>query len=568
MTEEHIGVFLIQVLLLLGLARVSGELVRRVGFPALVAEIGVGLLMGPTLLGRTLPGLHEAIFPPDVIQLAMLDTVSWFGVFFLLLETGLEIDVSAAWRQRGPSLRVGIIGVVVPLVIGFSLSMALPDRYLAAPGTRIPFALFLGTTIAISAMVIIARVLHDLDLVKTDLGLVTLCGYAVNDILAWVILSVVLGLASPAGVSWRNVTFALLFSVGFTAFSLTWGMRLVDRSIGFVSREPGLVLSLVTCLGLLFGALTHAAGLTALFGFFLAGVVAGESQALSERTRHVISQMVHAVFVPLYFAGIGLRYDFLVEFDWFIVTFVTVLSIATKFLGAWLGAFGTSLSREDRLSIAIAFTPSGVTGIVVADIALELGILSTPVFVGIVVSAIVSSLLVAPWLTWSIERRRAVDVLDYLERAGTRASLKAETKMDVIDEMCLGLPPAILSRLTPARCAEAVRERELLAGTGVGHGVALPHARMAELDRPILTFGRSIAGVPWDAPDGVSAHLVFLLLSPEREYGRQLQILATLSRALGDESNRQRLLHAESEPELWSALKATLRATPVSDGRG
>jgi Kef-type K+ transport system membrane component KefB/mannitol/fructose-specific phosphotransferase system IIA component len=568
MTEEHIGLFLIQVLVLLGLARGAGELLRRVGYPALVGEITVGLLMGPTLFGRALPELQLALFPPDVIQQAMLDTVAWFGVFFLLLETGLEIDVSAAWRQRGPALRVGIIGVLVPLIIGTSLSMLLPDQYLAAPGMRIPFALFLGTTIAISAMVIIARVLGDLDLVKTDLGLVTLCGYAVNDILAWIILSVVLGMATPEGVSWSGVAFAIGFSVLFTVFCLTWGMRLVDRVVASVSRGdsaggPGMVLTLVTCIGLACGALTHAAGLTALFGFFIAGVMVSEARALTERTRNVVTQMVHAVFVPLYFAGLGLKYDFLVEFDWFIVTFVTVVAIGAKFLGAWLGARGTALSAADRLSIGIAFTPSGVTGIVVADIALEYGILTSPVFVGIVVSTIVSSLLVGPWLSWSLKRRRTVLAGDYLQPNALGSNLQGETRWEIIDELChaVELPPG--SRCTSEDVRAAVRAREELVGTGVGHEVAFPHARMPGLDTSVLVFGRSVAGVDWDAPDGAHVHLVFLLLTPEADYGRQLQIIAGLSRNLADDEIRERLLHAAREEDLWALLRDVIET--VSD---
>ncbi len=568
MTEEHIGLFLIQVLVLLGLARGAGELLRRVGYPALVGEITVGLLMGPTLFGRALPDLQLALFPPDVIQQAMLDTVAWFGVFFLLLETGLEIDVSAAWRQRGPALRVGIIGVLVPLIIGTSLSMLLPDQYLAAPGMRIPFALFLGTTIAISAMVIIARVLGDLDLIKTDLGLVTLTGYAVNDILAWIILSVVLGMATPAGVSWSGVGFAIVFSVLFTVFCLTWGMRLVDRMVASVSggkssSGPGMVLTLVTCIGLACGALTHAAGLTALFGFFIAGVMVSEARALTERTRNVVTQMVHAVFVPLYFAGLGLKYDFLVEFDWFIVTFVTVVSIGAKFLGAWLGARGTPLSAADRLSIGIAFTPSGVTGIVVADIALEVGILTSPVFVGIVVSTIVSSLLVAPWLSWSIKRRRTDLADDYLQRYALGSNLEGETRWEIIDELCraVELPPG--SRCTHDDVTAAVRAREEIVGTGVGHEVAFPHARMPELDTSVLIFGRSVAGVDWDAPDGAPVHLVFLLLTPEADYGRQLQIIAGLSRSLADDEVRDRFLHAAREEDLWALLRDVIGTVSV-----
>ncbi len=567
MTEEHLGIFLVQVLLLLGLARGLGEVLRRLGHPPLVGEIAIGLLLGPTLLGRAWPALQAALFPPDPIQLAMLDTVAWFGVLFLLLETGLEVDVSAAWRQRGPALRIGVIGVLVPLAVGFGLSWLLPPQYLTSPSVRLPFALFLGTTMAISAMVIIARVLHDLDLVKSDLGLVTLTGYAVNDILAWVILSVVVGMATPLGVRLGPVALSLVVAIAFTAFCLTWGLRGVDRAIAYVTErlpdQPGVVLSLVCCLGLACGALTHRVGLTALFGFFLAGIMAGESQALSERTRNVVSQMVHSVFVPLYFASIGLRFDFLADFDWFIVAFVTVISIAAKFGGAWLGALGKALSPEDRLSIGIAFTPSGVTGIVVADLALEHGILTTEVFVGIVVSAIVSSLLVSPWLSWSIHRRKAVNVLSFFVRSAAVPDLRGTTREEVIHELCGGLTT---HAGTPALevCAAEVWKREELQGTGTGNGVAIPHARLPDLRRPVLVFGRSIAGIDWDAPDGLPVHLVFLLLSPERESGLQLQILAALAHGLAEAPARERLIQATSDAEAMAALNAALRSQNIT----
>ncbi len=567
MTEQHLGIFLVQVLLLLGLARGLGEVLRRLGHPPLVGEIAIGLLLGPTILGRAWPALQTALFPADPIQLAMLDTVAWFGVLFLLLETGLEVDVSAAWRQRGPALRIGVIGVLVPLVVGFGLSWLLPDQYLTSPGVRLPFALFLGTTMAISAMVIIARVLHDLDLVKSDLGLVTLSGYAVNDILAWVILSVVVGMATPLGVRLGPVALALVVAIAFTAFCLTWGLRGVDRAIAYVSEklpdQPGVVLSLVSCLGLACGALTHRVGLTALLGFFLAGIMAGESHALSERTRNVVSQMVHSVFVPLYFASIGLRFDFLANFDWFIVAFVTVISIVAKFGGAWLGALGKTVSPEDRLSIGIAFTPSGVTGIVVADLALEHGILTTEVFVGIVVSAIVSSLLVAPWLSWSIQRRKAVNVLSFFVRSAAVPDLRGTTREEVIQELCGSLAAHEGMPALEASAAEVWR-REELQGTGTGNGVAIPHARLPDLTRPVLVFGRSIAGIDWDAPDGLPVHLVFLLLSPERESGLQLQILAALAHGLAEAPARERMIQATSDAEAMTALNAALRSQNIA----
>jgi len=323
------------------------------------------------------------------------------------------------------------------------------------------------------------------------------------------------------------------------------------------------VLTLVSCLGLACGAITHAAGLTALLGFFLAGIMAGESRALSERTRHVVGEMVHSVFVPLYFAGIGLQYDFLAEFDWLIVTFVTVVSIAAKYGGAWLGTLGTALSRDDRISVGIAFTPSGVTGIVVADIALEHGILSTPVFVGIVISAIVSSLLVAPWLSWSIQRREAVNVLAYFARSAAVPNLRAKTRWDVIDELCSGLKghgglPSVET------CVAAVRAREELLGTGTGGGVAIPHARLPDLKRPVLVFGRSTSGVDWDAPDGQPVHLVFLLLTPAEQDSLQLQILAALAQGLGTKPARERMIRARTDAEALAALGDALRSQTIA----
>ena len=541
MTEHNLLVFLVQVLVLLVLARGAGELLRRLGQAPIVGEILVGVLLGPTLLGRAFPELHASLFPPDAVQRSMLDVVSWFGVLFLLLETGLHVDVSAAWRARGPALRIGIIGVLVPLLVGSALSFLLPDRVLADPDRRIIFALFLGTTMAISAMVIIARVLHDLDLVKSDLGLVTLCGYAVNDILAWIVFSLVLAVATSAALNLGSIAFLLVFTFAFTAFSLTWGLRLVDSAVARIgtrmTENPGAVLTFVCCLGLACGALTQWVGLTALFGFFLAGIMAGEARHLTERTREIIGQMVHSIFVPLYFAGLALHLDFIANFDIGLVAFVTVVSIAAKFLGAWLGALGRDISAQDRVSIGIAFTPSGVTGIVVAGVALEYRIISTPIFVAIVCSAIVSALLVAPWLSWSIRRRKPVDLGRFLAQNAILPALHARDRFAAIRELSHVAAPA--ARLTRTAVSDAVDQREQLMGTGIGKGVAVPHARIEELRRPVMAFGRAAAGLDWDAPDGEPVRFVFLVLTPARQEGLQVQILQAIARTMSGDGGSQ-----------------------------
>ncbi len=168
--------------------------------------------------------------------------------------------------------------------------------------------------------------------------------------------------------------------------------------------------------------------------------MAGEARALTGGTRNIISQMVHAIFVPLYFAGLGLWIDFLDNFDLFLVLFVTIVSIMVKFAGAWLGALGKEISSEDRLSIGITFTPSGITGIVVAGVALEYDVISTQVFVAIMFSAIASALMVAPWLSWSIRRRAEVDLRNYLPHGAVLEELSSSDRFDAIAELC-GLRP-------------------------------------------------------------------------------------------------------------------------------
>jgi len=394
--DQQLVLFLLQVLVLLSLGRSLGELFRRWGHPPLVGELLVGIAVGPTLFGRVAPELQQTLFPTDLLQRTMLETVSWVGVLFLLLDTGLHVDVSAAWRQRGPALKVGTLGVLFPLVLGSVLSLGLPVHYLATPERPILFALFLGTTMSISALAVMARVLYDLDLMKSDLGLLTLCGYAVKDLLAWVIFSLLLALAATSTVALPTTAVFVGLTLTFTTLCLTLGRRLVDSAIvgltTHMSHQPGMVFTFVCCLGFSCGVITHGLGLNALFGFLLAGMMAGEARMLSERTRHIVSQMVHALFVPLYFASVGLRFDFFAGFGAGLVVFVTVVSIVGKFLGAWTGTVGTSLSRADRLSIGIAFTPGGVTEIILAKAALDAQIFTVPVFVAVGVAAVFSSL--------------------------------------------------------------------------------------------------------------------------------------------------------------------------------
>jgi mannitol/fructose-specific phosphotransferase system IIA component (Ntr-type) len=163
---------------------------------------------------------------------------------------------------------------------------------------------------------------------------------------------------------------------------------------------------------------------------------------------------------------------------------------------------------------------------------------------------------------WSIRRRKTVNLLAYVVRSATGSALAARTREEAIEELCHGLEgrPGIPDR---AACVGAVCAREELTGTGTGGGLAIPHARLSGLERPVLVFGRSVGGIDWDAPDGEPVHVMFLLLSPVEDHGLQLQILAALARGLSHGAVRD-LIRADSEETVWGTLEAALRAQDIT----
>ena len=564
-SEQHIFIFLIQVFLLLVLAKGLADFFTRWKQPAFTAEMLVGLFLGPGIFGRFFPDAYRVIFPVDPVQKAMLETVAWVGLFFFLLNTGLEVDFSSAWRQRGEALTIALTDIVVPMMISFAACLFLPEHYLVDPSRRLIFALFMATAMTISAMPITARALHDLRILKTDLGFLIVSALSVNDIIGWLIFAVTLGLFTQIGVNALKLAGLLGLTLGFTVFCLSVGRGVVDFVFSKIKARqttPAAPLTLLWLLGLLCGAVTQKLGVHALFGFFLAGIMAGEARAISESTRQVISQMVYAIFVPLFFASIVLKVDFLRNFDPFIVAFVTLISMAGKFAGAWIGVNLTQLARSNRLPVAIAHVPGGSMEIVIGLIAYEYHLISEPVFVAIVFGAIASAMVVGPWLSYAIETRRRVSILEYFSRRGILAQLNAPVRDEAIRQLCERA--ATLDENPDAEIFyKPVLERENAMGTAMEEGIAVPHARVPSLKMPLIVFGRSPVGIEWNSPDGKPTQFIFLILTPAHRDELQVQILSSIARTIGRAGTRRRVLEAPDADHLWEALRGAFASSEI-----
>jgi mannitol/fructose-specific phosphotransferase system IIA component (Ntr-type) len=236
------------------------------------------------------------------------------------------------------------------------------------------------------------------------------------------------------------------------------------------------------------------------------------------------------------------------------VIFVTGIGIFGKFIGAWLGSVFSGLAKENIPAVAIAHTPGGSMEIVIGILALQYGIISETVFVAIVCGGVISSAALGPWLKFAVNRRKEISILEFFSRHTVMPEIKATDRNGAIHELCAivaeqGNMPQIDTLYS------AALRRENTKGTSIEEGIALPHARLASLIKPVIAFGRSSVGIEWNSPDGKPTHFVFLILTPKENDWAQVQVLRIIAKAMSDRPAREAIMKAEGASGLWQLLE-------------
>lgn len=564
LTENNIFLFLIQFSLLLGLSRISALLFKRIKQPTVTADVLIGVLLGPSVLGHIWPSLHQTIFPPDPLQVAMLDTVAWIGIFFLLLVTGLEVNFSSVWKHKGRATWIALSDIIMPVIISASILIFLPSSYMVDPEKRILFVLFISTIMTISAMPVSIRVMQDLKLLRTDLGFLTISALSINDIVGWIVFTIILGVFTHGSPDLNVVVMLVMSTVLFLFVSATLGKKIIGKILSMIqiksSEASGPALTAVLIAGLFFGAVTQKIGINALFGFFVAGLIAGESNDLPEKTRSTIDQFVNSVFIPIFFANVGLKIDLFRNFDLFLITLFTILGIFARFIGAYVGVLIARIPRAQRAPISALHTPGGEMHIVIGTLALNLQLINETVFVAIIVSAILSTLTLGPMLSFMIKRILPEKTVQIPSQAAIE--LTSKPKFEVLQNLCgqaarlIGVSPEIVFNLA--------KSREEGMSTGLEKGIAIPHARVPEMQGSAVIFGRSKSGIDWNSPDGIPAKLIFLIVTPFDEKDSQLQIYRQLVRVLSRKDYREGIVSASTIQGAVDTLNDSLRLAAIA----
>ncbi|MCG3196178.1 MAG: hypothetical protein GHCLOJNM_00650 [bacterium] len=544
--------------ILLGAARGLGELARRLHQPSVLGEILAGVLLGPTVVGHFFPEWYAEVFPAAGPTRVALEGMTSTAIAFFLLVAGMEVDLSLAFRQGKAAIVVGLVGFLFPFACAFLLGWSFLDKIVGnSSADPMVLALFFATALSITALPVIAKILMDLNLFRTDVGTIIIAGAILNDLIGWNIFAVLIGMVESGGSTLLNPLPTLGLTLAYALALLTLGRWTLNQVLPWLQAHtswPGGVLGFIFTLALLSAALTEWIGVHALFGAFLFGIAVGDSRHLRQRTRTTIDQFVSFIFAPLFFASIGLRVDFVSNFSPSLVVFTLVIAVFGKVVGCGLAASWCGLSRRESIAVGFGMSALGAMAIIVGLYALQLGAIDESMFVALVVMAVTTSLGSGAMIQRVLKRRKALRFTDFLSSSHFVASLEKVDRLEVIRELVERAVKG--TSLDHEKVIETVWRREQLMSTGLENGLALPHARLADLERPILAVGISRSGVDFDSFDGQPARLIFLLLTPREDNGAQVEILADIGRRFQDARLAQQAAESTNYTEFLALMRS------------
>jgi len=393
----------LHVLLAIGVVVIACQIVARIvvrfGQPPVIGEVLAGILLGPSLLGRFAPGVESVIFPANARP--ALGVIAQLGVVLYMFVVGLEFDPSSLRKRAAPFIVVSQVSIVLPFALGCGLAALLYPAF-GPPGVPlIAFALFMGIAMSITAFPVLARILTDRRLSRTELGIAALTCAAVNDVMGWCLLAVVVGVArstlsGAAASAILAVTFIVIMFVAVRPVVAKLAMRHGgDAEV----RETTIAWTLA---GLLASAVTaELIGIHAIFGAFIYGAILPAESPIAKALRMERTAVLTILFLPVFFALTGLRTEIGLMSSvsqWGICLVIIVLAIAGKFGGSFLAGRAVGLPSGFAARLGVLMNTRGLMELVVLNVGMDIGVISPALFTMMVIMAIVTTAMSGPLL--------------------------------------------------------------------------------------------------------------------------------------------------------------------------
>lgn len=433
--HHPLSILLIQIIAVLLIVRLFGFLFKHIGQPGVIGEIVAGIVLGPSVLGYFFPDVFQALFPPE--SLTNLELLSQVGLVLFMFVIGMELDFSVLKNKINETLVISHAGILVPFFLGIVASYWIYEEYAAAQTAFLPFALFIGISMSITAFPVLARIIQERNMTKTSLGTLAIASAANDDVTAWCLLAVVIAIAKAG-------TFAsALYAIGLTALYIIIMFMVVRpflKKVGEVYANQEVInktfVALILLILIISSTLTEIIGIHALFGAFMAGVVMPPSIGFRKVMMEKVEDIALVFFLPLFFAFTGLRTEIgLINSPalWGVCLLLITVAVAGKLGGCAVAARLVGESWKDSFTIGTLMNTRGLMELVALNIGYEMGVLPPSIFVILVIMALVTTFMTTP-------------LLHLVERVFARREERLSAKLKLV--FCFGRPESGRSLLS------------------------------------------------------------------------------------------------------------------------
>jgi Kef-type K+ transport system membrane component KefB len=403
-------------------AHAGGYLFARYRQPQVIGEILGGLVLGPTVLGRLWPAAHDWLFPGDGTTAAVISTVAQLGLLLLMFMAGTQMRGLLHRSAVRAVATVAVGGLLIPFALGLiAFGAFAPVRYEGTAHSRTALLLIFASAIAVTSIPVISRIMLDLGLLGTRFSRIVLSVAVIEDVVLYVVLAVAIGLVAPGGSapfglagaldlrpgSTGSMAYHTVVTLGFLAVALLLGPRLYGAALhsrlNVVKRQSQIGFQLIVLLAA--AGICLLLSIVPLFGAFVAGIVVATAQGeRAASARQQIGSVAMGLFIPAYFASVGLSLDLIDHFE--LLPFVALLlfACAAKATSVYVSALVAGESRGSAANLAVAMNARGGPGIVLATTAYAAGIVDQRFYASLVMLSIVTSLIAGAWLERTMGR--------------------------------------------------------------------------------------------------------------------------------------------------------------------
>ena len=389
---------LLQIAVILIVSRILRYLFVAIGQPAVIGEMVAGLMLGPSLFGLVLPGWFGALF--TAASLSPLNALSQLGLLLFMFIVGLKLGSQPLGTARRIAVVTSLTSIIVPFALGAAVGSLVHAR-LAPEGVAVlPFALFVGAAMSITAFPVLARILFDQGMFNTQVGTVAISCAAFDDVTGWLILAAVTMLVDATDP--RMFAVRALMLGGYIALMM-YGVRPLLRRLaerrgdGFGSGADDLAVPVLVML--LSAMATEWLGVHALFGAFFAGLMMPRGGTVERAFVERVEPLTVTLLVPLFFAFTGLRTQVgLIDSAelWLDAGAFLAVAIAGKGVASTLAARVMGMTWRDSSMLGALLNTRGLIELVILSIGLDLGILSPVVFSMLVLMALITTFMTSP----------------------------------------------------------------------------------------------------------------------------------------------------------------------------